>query len=166
MHKRLLQVGLVAFGWLLMCASWATHGQTPGKKAGATAKAAQIVEAPEGFRGVRFEPGNRRDPFLNPLLLKKNEYVDEEAPRGTPPPGIAGMYINQVELLGFSVSADGKTAVFKGIDKRVYFLREGDHLFDGYLKSITLEFAQLIRETKLTSGKVVTQDITRRLRTP
>jgi hypothetical protein len=75
------------------------------------------------------------------------------------------MSYNEVELLGMSVSPEGKTAVFKGNDKRIYFLREGDRLFDGYVKTITADYVLLIRETKLRSGRVLTQEITKRLRT-
>jgi Tfp pilus assembly protein PilP len=120
---------------------------------------------PTGYAGARYESGNRRDPFLNPLLTRKDQNADEEAPKGTPPPGIAGMYIKDVELLGMAVNSEGQTAAFKGTDKRVYFLHVGDRLFDGYIKSITLDSVQLIHETTLRSGKVLTQEITKRLRT-
>jgi hypothetical protein len=166
MLKKLLQIWLLAAGWMILLAPWTANGQNSARKPATDGKAIKAVESPGNYRGVRFESGNRRDPFLNPLLLKKKENVDEEFPRGTPPPGIAGMYINQVELLGFSVSSEGKTAVFRGSDKRVYFLHEGDRMYDGYLKSVSLDFVQLIRETKLRSGKVLTQEVTKRLRTP
>jgi hypothetical protein len=152
--------------WLLAlgCAAWlftsAAGGQTPAQKA------VPAVESQAGSGKIRFEPGNRPDPFLNPLIQRKSkEEVDEEIPKGTPPPGIAGMSYNEVELLGMSVSPEGKTAVFRGNDKRVYFLREGDRLFDGYVKTITSDHVLLIRETKLRSGRVLTEEITKRLRT-
>lgn len=75
------------------------------------------------------------------------------------------MSTNEVELLGMSLSPEGKTAVFKGTDKRVYFLREGDRLYDGFLKAITIDSVLLIHETNLRSGKVLIQEITKRLRT-
>src|SRR5512136_360342 len=56
-------------------------------------------------QGVSFNAANHRDPFLNPLLLikRKEEAKDEEVSRGQPPPGIAGMQISEVKLLGISV---------------------------------------------------------------
>jgi hypothetical protein len=117
--------------------------------------------------GVRYDSGNRRDPFLNPLRLKKvAEDLNEELGRGTPPPGISGMFIADVALLGVSSREDGRTAVFRGPDKHAYFLQPGDKLFDGYLKEIGPDFVLLIRETRLKSGKVLTQDVQKRLRTP
>jgi hypothetical protein len=122
-----------------------------------------------GYRGPHYESSDRPDPFLNPLIQPKNtpnNYdAEEEAPKGTPPPGIGGMYASEVVLLGISISPDGKTAAFRGTDKRVYFLREGDRLFDGYIKVINVDSVQLTRETKLRNGKVLTQEITKRLRT-
>ena len=158
-------MGLAAFGSMALLASWAAGGQTQNNRAMSAGKTAPAVESPAVYRGARYEPGNRRDPFLNPLLFKKKEDVDEEVQKGNPPPGIAGMKITDVELLGFSVSPEGKTAVFRGTDKRVYFLHEGDRMYDGYVKVINPDSVQLIRETKMRSGKVLTHDVTKRLRT-
>src|SRR5688572_12525921 len=50
--------------------------------------------------GIRYQPDNRRDPFLNPLLLipPSNASDPEEESRGEPPPGIAGTCIAQAVL--------------------------------------------------------------------
>jgi len=61
---------------------------------------------------------------------------------------------------------ENTTAVFEGTDKRAYFLQEKDKLYDGYIKKIEVDSVVLIRETKLMSGKVVTQEVVKRLRTP
>lgn len=150
---------------MALLASWAASGQTQTNKATSAGKTVPAAESPAVYQGARYEASNRRDPFLNPLLLKKKEDVDEEVQRDNAPPGIAGMKIKDVELLGFSVSLEGKTAVFRGTDKRVYFLHEGDRMFDGYIKTVNLDSVQLIRETKMQSGKVLTQEVTKRLRT-
>lgn len=116
-------------------------------------------------RQVLYNSGNHRDPFLNPLLLKKTGKQDEEVSRGLPPPGIAGTNISQAVLQGTAVRDDGRVAIVRGADNRAYFLKEGDRLFDGYLKSIDFNFITLVRETKLKSGKTLTQDVIKRLRT-
>ena len=121
------------------------------------------VEIP--LKRVLYNSGNHRDPFLNPLLMKKNEKQDEELARGIPPPGIAGTYVAQAVLKGTAVREDGRVAVVRGADNRAYFLKEGDRLFDGYLKTIDFDFITLVRETKLKSGKTLTQDVIKRLRT-
>ena len=126
------------------------------------------LESPIKYANVAYRSGNRRDPFVNPLLVKKKEKQseDEEISRGLPPPGIAGTYIAQATLQGIAIRDTGKVAVFRGADSRAYFLRKGDKLFDGYLKDIHDDSVTLVRETKLRSGKILTQDVTKRLRTP
>ncbi|NWG13711.1 MAG: hypothetical protein HXY20_09270 [Acidobacteria bacterium] len=125
------------------------------------------AEAAVPYSSVRYDSDHRRDPFLSPIAAaRKGENLDVEEPRGEPPPGISGMYIAQVRLVGTSLSDISQTAVLQGQDHRAYFLQEGDRLFDGYLKEIGLDYAVLVRETKLKSGKVVTEVVTKRLRTP
>jgi hypothetical protein len=115
-----------------------------------------------------FKPSNRKDPFLNPLLTKKSSKSneDEEESRGVPPPGIGGTLITQATLQGISIRDTGKVAIVRGADTRAYFLREGDRLFDGYLKTIDADSITLVRETRMKSGKVFAQNVTKRLRTP
>ena len=166
MSRKSALIWLVAFACFALLTPYAASRQNSQGKAATATKDALVVEFPIGISGVRYESGNRPDPFLNPLGQRKGQLdPNSEMPRGNPPPGIAGMSTNEVELLGMSLSPEGKTAVFKGTDQRVYFLREGDRLFDGYLKAITIDSVLLIHETKLRSGKVLTQEITKRLRT-
>ncbi len=136
----------------------------------ALASAAQkpkAVESPLKVSGVHYVSGNRRDPFLHPAPVKITvKPEDEEVSRGVPPPGIAGTFIEQAVLQGTSVRDDRKMAIVRGADTRAYFLKEGDRLFDGYLKTIGNDSITLVRETKMRSGKTITQEVTKRLRTP
>jgi len=127
----------------------------------------KAVESPVKYAGVLYKSGGRRDPFLNPLFLKKKaQQEDEEMSRGVPPPGIAGTYIAQADLQGIAVRDNVKVAVVRGSDSRAYFLKVGDKLFDGYVKDIQIDSITLVRETRMKSGKTLTQDVTKRLRTP
>jgi hypothetical protein len=142
-----------------------------GGRAKTAEPAAKPAESVPAAAGARYENLGRRDPFLNPLLLRKeseqrNKVEDEEISRGSAPPGIAGMFVAQVSLLGVSTSTEKRTAVFRGTDKRAYFLQEGDRLFDGYVKKIGTDDVLMIREMQFRSGKVTTQEVTKRLRTP
>ncbi|MEJ2110684.1 MAG: hypothetical protein P8Z37_12395 [Acidobacteriota bacterium] len=119
------------------------------------------------YAGVAFRSSNRPDPFLNPLLKKKESNKDQEISRGLPPPGIAGTFIAEAELKGISIQEDGRRlAIVNGNGNRAYFLREGDKLFDGYLKTIHRDSITLVRVTEMRSGKVITQEVTKKLRTP
>ncbi len=162
-HRR-WSAALAGFALLLPAGA---AGQTSQGKESKADSPKQVVEAPIVVSGTRYLSGNKPDPFLNPLIVKKKaEQLDEEIPRGTPPPGIAGMFTAQVELRGISIREGVKTAVFRGSDKRAYFLQEGDKLFDGYVKTIDADSVLLIRETRMKSGRVLTQEIVKHLRTP
>jgi hypothetical protein len=137
--------------------------QSVGADAVETKKA---LESPIKYTGVLYKSGNHRDPFLNPLLFKKELNVDEEIARGVPPPGIAGTYISQAALQGTAIREDERVAVVRGADHRAYFIREGDRFFDGYVKAIEIDSVTLVRETRMRSGKTLTQDVVKRLRTP
>ncbi len=118
------------------------------------------------YAGVSFKAVHIRDPFLNPLLKKEGKKGDQEIDRGLPPPGIAGTYIAEADLKGISLRENHRLAIIKGSGNRAYFLREGDRLFDGYLKTIHRDSITLVRETKMRSGKVIAQEVTKKLRTP
>jgi hypothetical protein len=142
----------------------------PGKTAAQTTQAA---EPSFMYAGAAYEAGNRRDPFLHlppPPPIKKTiqpaKMEDAEIPRGAPPPGIAGTLIAQAKLEGISEGVDRRIAVVRGAESRAYFLKEGDKLFDGYLKSIRDDSVIFVREVKMKSGKTNTQEIIKRLRTP
>lgn len=131
-----------------------------------TGQAAKAVESPINYAGIAYKSGSRRDPFLHPPKPQPGAGADTELSRGLPPPGIAGTYIAQASLEGISIRNERRTAVVRGADDRAYFLREGDRLFDGYLKTIQEDSITLVRETKMRSGKTLTQEVTKRLRTP
>lgn len=126
------------------------------------------VKPPNQYTVIRYNSGKRPDPFLNPLLVKKSDKRpdDEEISRGAPPAGIGGTYIAQATLKGIAIRDSERIAVLLGSDSRAYFLRRGDRLFDGYIKEIQDDSVTLVRETKMKSGKILTQDVIKRLRTP
>ena len=130
-------------------------------------KQSDSVKSPRlNYTGISYMPSNSRDPFLNPLLKKPGTEGDQEIDRGLPPPGIAGTFIEEAVLKGISIKVgDGRLAIVQGAGNRAYFLREGDRLFDGYLKEIDRDSIKLVRERKMRSGKIITQEVTKRLRT-
>jgi hypothetical protein len=166
MRTRYFYVWIVTIGWLTLALPWSALGQVTEQEKSTPDQPELLAKVSPNYTEARYISRNRRDPFLNPLLLVKHEDPFAEVPRGEAPPGIAGMYIAQVKLLGTSTSEQGQMAVFLGTDERAYFLREGDRLFDGFVKDITLDSVLLIRETHLKSGKTVTKGVTKRLRQP
>ena len=150
---------------LLTLASFAFPVQQQTADIGAGDKKFTAEVSPVLPVGVKYNSANHPDPFLNPNLAKKKNDDNEEEPRAQAPPGIAGMAIDRVKLLG-TVFNNEPTAVFLGTDQRSYFLLESDRLYDGYVKQIGAEAVILVRETKYRSGKITTQEVIKRLRTP
>jgi hypothetical protein len=142
-----------------------------GKATGPTVPAQRVkkqAEAPVKYADIQYRSAGKKDPFFNPLLFKApdKKSEDEEVSLGVAPPGIAGTFIAQAILQGVAMKEDTRVAIIRGNDSRAYFLKPGDKLFDGYLKEIGSDSITLVRETRLRSGKVLTQDVTKRLRTP
>jgi hypothetical protein len=119
---------------------------------------------------VFYEHGNRSDPFLHIVapetdIARAEEDADEEAARGAQPRGIEGAFIDKTRLEGIVTRSDNRRmAIIRSADNRAYFLREGDRLFDGYLKTIDKDSVVFVRETLMRSGKTLTQEVIRRLR--
>ena len=76
-------------------------------------------------RGFTYDPAGRRDPFRS---LLRGVADTRKGPR---PNGIAGMLINEVDLVGIVDQPQGAVAFFNGIDNKGYFLHKGDILYDG-----------------------------------
>jgi hypothetical protein len=132
---------------LMMPVSRPAMAQDSGQNAG-NPEVSKAQKQATNYSDIRYQSGNRRDPFLNPMLLaEKAKNQNEEVARGLPPPGIAGTYIAQLKLEGLSFRDDRRIAIVRGADKRAYFLEEGDKLFDGYVKNIEPDFITLVRET-------------------
>jgi hypothetical protein len=152
-------------GWAALALPATGTAQQPKDGKGLPKEETRTVESPPSSARLRYLSGSRRDPFLNPLLLKKEGLAaDEEMPPGRLPPGIAGTYIAQAVLVGVAAEDGDRTAVFRGTDNRIYFLHRVDKLFDGFVFSIGMDSVLLMRETKYRSGKVLRQEVTKRLR--
>ena len=85
--------------------------------------------------GETYDPGDRRDPFVSLLTIRRVSTA-----RGPRPEGIPGLAIDDVEVTGIFIIADGPVAQVRVADKRKsYLLREGDQLYDGDVTSISFD---------------------------
>ena len=150
----------LAVSFCLVSGAWAQT--TPAKKhthkkssAAAAAKAAPAPEAGAGAKPVIAEAG-KRDPFL-PL-------VNSNKPSGPPlPPGKAGLVVATLQVTGAVISSNGMLAVVANPDQRVYFLREGDKLYDGDVEKIGLDGVTFKENSKDAFGKPVERTVTKRI---
>jgi hypothetical protein len=101
----------------------------------------------------------RRDPFST--LLNNNQ------PTGGPvvnlPPGKAGLVVGTLHIDGIVRGSGGMIAIVSNPQQRVYFLREGDKLYDGSIEHITLEAITFHEIGKDAFGKPLDREVTKRL---
>jgi glucose/arabinose dehydrogenase len=102
--------------------------------------------------------GPRRDPFL-PLVSDKKEGGSMEHL----PPGKAGLVITSVRVDGTVRSQEGMIAVLSNADQHVYFVREGDQLYDGNVDKIGLDGVTFRQNSKDAFGKPVERVVTKRI---
>jgi len=125
----------------------------PAKKAKATKKEKPATESAAGEAPVR-----KRDPF-QPLVSKQQ--VSGVAPNL--PPGKAGLQIATVKIDGTVRAPSGMIAVVSNPQQRVYFLHEGDRVYDGRVEKIGLDAVTFLQTAKDAFGKVVDRLVTKRI---
>jgi Tfp pilus assembly protein PilP len=99
----------------------------------------------------------RRDPF--------ESLVNRSQGKGAPnlPPGKAGLQVSTLRLDGIVRAPNGMIAVVSNPQSRVYFLREGDHLYDGSVEKITMDGVSFHEEGKDAFGKPVERQVNKRI---
>ncbi len=101
----------------------------------------------------------RRDPF-DTLLTKARE---GNAPPENLPPGKAGLIVETLRIGGIVRSPNGMIAIVSNPQQRVYFLREGDKLYDGSVQKIALDAISFNEIGKDAFGKPLERVVTKRL---
>ena len=101
----------------------------------------------------------RRDPF-DPLL---NRSSAGNAAAENLPPGKSGLVVGTLHINGIVRGSGGMIAIVSNPQQRVYFLREGDKLYDGSVDHITLEAVSFHEFGKDAFGKPLERQVTKRL---
>lgn len=123
-------------------------------KAAASAKPAAAPgeePAPETAEVV-----NKRDPFAS-LINEKKETTQHL------PPGKAGLVIATVRVDGAVRSPSGMIAIVSNPSNAVYFVREGDRLYDGDVEKIGLDGVTFKEESRDAFGNAVERTVTKRI---
>jgi hypothetical protein len=140
---------------------------TPNPKAATEAKAEAPKDVPRDIPKAGALPAivpvkeniSRRDPF-SPLLAK------EATGNGTPlnlPPGKPGLMVGSLHIDGIVNGPNGMIAIVSNPQQRVYFLREGDHLYDGLVEHITMDGISFHQTGKDPFGNAVEREVAKRL---
>ena len=99
----------------------------------------------------------RRDPFESLIGRQLNK-----APANLPP-GKAGLQVSTLRLDGIVKAPNGMIAVVSNPQARTYFLREGDHLYDGTVEKISMDGVSFHEEGKDAFGKPVERQVNKRI---
>jgi hypothetical protein len=104
---------------------------------------------------------SRRDPF-DPLVGKERDNASALSAERLPP-GKAGLLITTLRVDGVVHGPGGMIAIVSNPQQRVYFLREGDSLFDGRVAKISMEAVAFHQAGKDPFGAPVVRDVTKQL---
>jgi hypothetical protein len=109
-----------------------------------------------GPGGDKIEAVGKRDPFA-PLINDKKDTGQHL------PPGKAGLVIATVRVDGAVRSGNAMIAVVSNPEQSVYFIREGDRLYDGDVEKIGLDGVTFKENSKDAFGKPVERMVTKRI---
>ena len=113
------------------------------------------ADAAAGTDATKTEMVGKRDPFA-PLINDKKDTVHL-------PPGKAGLVIATVRVDGAVRSGSAMIAVVSNPEQSVYFIREGDKLYDGDVEKIGLDGVTFKENSKDAFGKPVERIVTKRI---
>jgi Tfp pilus assembly protein PilP len=127
--------------------------KAPAKPAAKKAAVPRTTSAPSESE-VRMA---RRDPF--------ESLVGRQQGKGVPnlPPGKAGLQVSTLRLDGIVKAPNGMIAVVSNPQARTYFLREGDHLYDGTVEKISMDGVSFHEEGKDAFGKPMERQVNKRI---
>jgi Tfp pilus assembly protein PilP len=101
----------------------------------------------------------RRDPFESLVGRQKSQ---ADAAKNLPP-GKAGLQVSTLRLDGIVRAPNGMIAVVSNPQARTYFLREGDHLYDGTVEKISMDGVSFHEEGKDAFGKPMERQVNKRI---
>jgi len=104
----------------------------PNAAAPSAATAGEPQKPPVVPENYTYDPGGRRDPFLN--LLGAGTETRPTSRKGEGP---SGMTVAEISVRGVMQSRSGLIAMVQGPDNKTYIVHPGDKLLDGAIKSIT-----------------------------
>jgi uncharacterized membrane-anchored protein len=130
-------------------ATKAAHSAKPAVAPAAAPSAAPVAD------DAALDVG-KRDPFV-PLIRGKVEGGVHL------PPGKAGLVVATVRIDGAVQMGNDMIAVVSNPEDRVYFIRQGDRVYDGQVEKITLEGVTFREFAKDAFGKPVEREVTKRI---
>jgi Tfp pilus assembly protein PilP len=160
MHTGELVV-LVALAGALLGAQQASAQKAapapPGAAAATPAKEPPPKPVPP--ENYTYDPGGRRDPFVN--MLGSGSDARQVSRKGEGP---AGMTVAEISVRGVMQSRGGLIAMVQGPDNKTYIVHPGDKLLDGAIKSITAQGLVIEQEVNDPLSVVKQREVRKLLR--
>ncbi len=129
-------------------------------KAHKPAKPVETAVDPDGPKdGDEQTKAARRDPFES-LVMRQQAAKNASA---ILPPGKAGLQVSTLRLDGIVRAPSGMIAVVTNPQLRVYFLHEGDQLYDGRVEKIAMDGVSFHEVGKDAFGKPVERQVNKRI---
>lgn len=125
--------------------------KTPAAAAPAAAKPA-----------TRSKYGARRDPFLNPVLMR-NEAMAKTVACTT---GARCLVVDQVTLKGVVKTQQGMIAMVENTARKQYNLREKDPVYNGFVLKITGDSVVFKENATDPSGRPIVREVVKRVTVP
>jgi len=149
---------------------------TPGVKAAAAAPPKQVAKTAPKAETKQAEkavaaaaPEQAPDASSSePVIAKRDPFValvNNTKQAGGPvlPPGKAGLVVATVRVDGTVKSGADLIAVVSNPERHVYFIRQGDQLYDGTVERIDLDGVTFHEDSKDAFGHPVVREVTKRI---
>ena len=119
-------------------------GQAPAPAAPPAVAPATVTTAVPALepQGYDYKPAGRRDPFIS-LVRRTTEALGTSAT--SRPTGFAGLSTDEITMRGVMKGRDGWKALVRGTDNRTYYVKPGDELYDGTVKSVSADSMVIVQ---------------------
>lgn len=117
---------------------------------------------------TKYDSQGKQDPFLSLIQAKQDAGpapIAPAPPLDQRPPGLAGLLISEVTVIGTASSPTTTLVVLKGIDQSTYLAQEGTKLFNGYLDKLNGDDVVFVKEDVDINGKKRVSKVNKRLQT-
>ena len=131
----------------------AAPAKAPEKPTEAVKEPAKAVAAAPPAASAEKAPGEARRAAQSPADTLLTKARATNAPTENLPPGKAGLVVETLRINGIIHSPGGMIAIVSNAQQRVYFLRDGDKLYDGSVDKIALDSISFHEGGKDAFGK-------------
>ena len=121
--------------------------------------AGQSSKAPAPAASYTYQTEGRRDPFVS--LIDRG--TDPKS-GGTRPTGLPGIAIEEVAVKGIMKDRSGFMAMLQGPDNRTHWVRSGEKLLDGSVKTVRADAVVFVQDVNDPLSVVKQREVVKKMR--